>query len=45
MANLCLMSLQPTHQPTEWNDQFAHTKLSRRLTTVTTVSLGFPCER
>lgn len=34
MANLCLMSLQPTCQPTEWNNQFARTKLLCRLTTV-----------
>lgn len=44
MANLCLMSLSPTRQPTEWNNQFACTKLFRRLTTVKTVSLVFPCE-
>lgn len=45
MANLCLMSLQPTSQPTEWNNQFARTKLLCRLMIVKTASLVFPCER
>lgn len=45
MANLWLTSLQPTSQPTEWNNQFARTKLLCRLMTRKTVHLVFPRER